>query len=135
MNLDLLREELTRDEGERNQPYKCTAGFNSIGIGHNLDTKPISKRAIQVIFEDDLADAMAFLDRKLPWWRTLSDARRRVLVNMAFNMDGRLLGFVKALAAMKAGDFEEAARQMESSLWAKQVGNRAVRLCEMMRNG
>ena len=135
MNMELLRDELTRDEGKVLSPYRDSVGKLTIGIGHNLDDKPLSERAVQVIFEDDLADAMAYLDQKLPWWRTLSDARRRVLVNMTFNMQGKLLGFVRALAAMKAGDFEEAANQMHNSMWAGQVGQRATRLCEMMRRG
>lgn len=37
-------------------PYSGSLGAQTIGIGHNLH-KPLSERARQVIFEDDVADA------------------------------------------------------------------------------
>lgn len=83
-----------------------------------------------------IAGAMAELDRALPWWRTLNNPREDVLVNMAYQMGlHRLLGFKKALAAMLAGDFEEAAREMLDSAWARQTPRRARRLAEQMRTG
>jgi lysozyme len=76
------------------------------------------------------------LDRNLPWWRDLSEARQRAVVNMCFNLGiTRLLGFSKALAALKAGQYEEAARQFLDSRWATQVGQRAQRIAELVRKG
>ena len=54
--IDILQAQLTVDEGHKNFMYKDTKGIPTIGIGHNLN-KPISDRAVQVIFEDDMADA------------------------------------------------------------------------------
>jgi lysozyme len=58
-----------------------------------------------------------------------------VLVNMAFNMGGGLLSFVNTLAAIQRGDYNAAANGMLASRWATQVGARATRLADMMRNG
>jgi len=56
-------------------------------------------------------------------------------MNMAFNMQGKLLGFRKFLAAAQRGDWNGAATEMLDSLWARQVGDRAKRLASMMRSG
>jgi len=46
-----------------------------------------------------------------------------------------LRGFVKALEAMSRGQFDIAADEFMDSRWASQVGNRAVRVTEMIRTG
>lgn len=115
--------------------YKCSAGFNTIGIGHNLDANGISDRAIDVIFEDDLTSVISSLDSNLPWWKSLSENRQHVLIDMCFNMGiGTLLGFKNTLRAIEEGRYEDAALGMGQSMWAHQVGIRATRLIEMMRN-
>jgi lysozyme len=99
-----LYEQLTRDEGEKLKMYKDSRGILTIGIGHNLEAKAISKRASQVIFEDDVNDAKRELAEKLPWTSNLDDARLGVLINMTFNMGVRgLMAFEKMLAHVKAG--------------------------------
>jgi lysozyme len=53
---------------------------------------------------------------------------------MMFNMGlPRLSQFKKMKAAVDAGDWDEAANQMEDSRWYRQVQNRAERLIERMR--
>ncbi|WP_414144249.1 hypothetical protein [Burkholderia territorii] len=59
----------------------------------------------------------------------------RVMMNMAFNMQGKLLAFRKFLAATQPGDWNAAAAEMLDSLWARQIGDRAKRLASMMRSG
>lgn len=130
-----LRSELTHDEGRRNRIYKDTVGKTSGGVGRNLDDVGLMDDEIDLMLTNDIARAERFLDANLPWWRELDDVRQRVLMNMAFNMAGRLLGFHMMLAATKAGDYETAANEMANSLWAKQVGDRADRLEHMMRTG
>ena len=135
MNLDDLRRELILDEGLKLKPYHCTAGKLTIGVGRNIEDIGITKEEALYLLDSDISRICQELDKALPWWRDLSDTRRRVLVNMGFMGVPKLLGFVKALAAMKAGNYEEASRQMYESRWAGQVGQRATRLCEMMRTG
>lgn len=131
-----LRADLIRDEGRRSHPYRCTAGKLTIGIGHNLDDAGLSDAAIDFIYSQDEAACAADLDRALPWWRTLSEARQRALINMRFNLGlPRLLGFKQMLAALQQGDYQTAAAQALDSQWAKQVGDRAVRIALLIREG
>lgn len=136
VNLDLLEQELTRDEGKKAKPYKCTAGKTTIGIGRNLDDVGLSDEEIRFLFKNDIARVCADLDREIPWWRQLSESRQRVLANMCFNLGiNGLLGFKNTLAKVHAGDWAGAAAGMRSSLWAKQVSARAERLATMMEEG
>jgi lysozyme len=136
MNLAQLERELTLDEGKRNKVYKCTAGKNTIGIGRNLDDVGLSDDEISYLLRNDINRVCADLDRELPWWRQLSEARQRVVANMCFNLGIRgLLGFKNTLAAMREGRYKDAAAGMRSSKWASQVNDRAERLAKIMEVG
>jgi lysozyme len=126
---------LLEHEGVRYFPYVDTVGKITIGVGHNLTDKGIKKQVAQILFEEDLADTLAFLDEKLPWVWTLDSARKLVMVDMAFNMMGRLLTFKNTLKAIEAGEWEKAANGMLASKWARQVGRRAQRLALTMKTG
>ncbi|MBR8244793.1 glycoside hydrolase family protein [Burkholderia multivorans] len=130
-----LKAELTLDEGRRSRIYVDTVGKVSGGIGRNLTDKGFRDNEIDLMYQNDIAETEAWLDRNLPWWRSLDPVRQRVMMNMAFNMQGKLLTFVNTLAAMKRGDYAAAADGMLNSLWARQVGARATRLAAMMRSG
>jgi len=70
----------------------------------------------------------------MPWWRELTENRRRILVDMAFNLGTfGLSQFRDMLAATKVGDFDGASKEMLDSKWAKQVGSRAERLAKAMK--
>lgn len=136
MNTDRLLAELTRDEGLRLKPYKCPAGKTTIGIGRNLDDVGISAAEAEHLCRNDVARVVAELDAALPWWRGLDEVRQRVLANMGFNLGvPGLLGFKNTLRKVKDGDYLGAAQGMLASKWAGQVGPRALRLAQMMRDG
>ena len=66
----------------------------------------------------------------------LNENRRRVLMNMIFNLGlPKLLGFKKMLKAIENDDYDGAADEMLDSRWAKQVKGRAVELADIMRKG
>lgn len=128
--------ELTRDEGLRFKPYKCTAGKLTIGIGRNLDDVGISEEEAYFLCGNDIDAAADDLDQNVPWFRQLSDTRQRALVNMCFNLGWpRLSGFRNMLMALKEGDYDRAASEALDSRWARQVGARSERIAEMYRNG
>lgn len=147
MNLTKLKARLNVSEGNREFPYDdatgkrhargvAVQGYLTVGVGHNLDAKPLSPKVIDLILEEDIADAMADLDRRLPWWSKLDPVRQSVLVDMTFNMGiNKLLGFVNTLRMVQSGDYLGASKGMMNSLWAKQVGRRAEELARMMRTG
>lgn len=138
----LLNAELRRDEGVRYSPYFDTVGVQTVGVGHNLKVKPLpagwtyplTDAQVNQLLAEDLKEVFEGLDFDLPWWRTLSYERQRVIANMAFNLgiDG-LLGFKNTLAAMEQGRYADAVAGMLKSKWSGQVGERAVRLAHMMQ--
>ena len=133
-----LRDQLLRDEGgHRLKGYQDSEGRWTIGVGHCVETRPISRRASDLIFEDDVADTVAEVRRVLPWAEALGEVRFAVLVGMAYNIGthGLLDKNPKMLAACRAGDFALAAAEMLDGPWKDQVGPRAHRLSEQMKTG
>ena len=123
-------------EGLRLKPYRCTAGKLTIGVGRNLEDRGITLSEARMLLANDLADVRNGLLNALPWVAQLDDVRQRVLVDMAFNLGLQgLLEFKRTLAAVQAGQYQQAATMMLQSRWAKQVGQRAERLSRMMVTG
>ena len=131
--------ELKRDEGIILHAYEDSLGFLTIGIGRLIDKRQgggISVLEAEYLFANDLHKVKDELDKELPWWTTLSDARQRVVANMCFNLGIReLLSFKNTLAKIETGDYEGASKSMLKSKWATQVGARATRLSKMMAQG
>lgn len=133
-----LTQDLMRDEGCRLTAYQDTLGIWTCGWGHAHvppNTVWSAEKAAQVL-QEDISMAIKALDRNASWWRTLNDARQDVMVNLTFNMGwGGLSTFKNTLAAIKAGNFEQAAYGLLDSKWATQVHGRATRLAKQMRTG
>lgn len=131
--------DLRRDEGFKSCVYLDSQNYFTIGIGTLVDSRAgggITYEEAVMLCRNRVRLAVEELDRHLPWWQMLSRQRQRALINMAFNLGiGHLLGFRNTLAALKAGDYEGAAAGMLDSLWARQVGDRAVRLAQWVREG
>jgi lysozyme len=134
MNIDKLRNQLIVDEGLRLKAYRDSVGKLTIGVGRNLDDKGISEAEAAVLLENDIAEHVALLDARLPWWRKLDEVRQNALANMAFNLgiEG-LLGFTNSLALLERGEYEKAAANLAMSKWAKQVGPRADRIIAVIK--
>jgi len=136
MDMNELKAELVRDEGLRLKPYEDTAGKLTIGVGRNLDDVGLTEEEAGYLLENDVGRSMVDLDRNAPWWRSMSDARQRALVNMCFNLGWpRLSQFKNMLAALEAGDFVRAAAEALDSRWARQVGRRSARIAVRIREG
>jgi lysozyme len=117
-------------------PYTDTVGKLTIGVGRCLDDVGISPEEAQMLLDSDIERAISNLNTGIPWWSTLDEVRQRVLVNMCFNLGIQgLLRFKNTLALVRAGKYEEASVAMLQSIWAGQVGKRAVRLAHSMKTG
>jgi lysozyme len=131
-----IREQLIAHEGLRLKPYRCTAGKLTIGVGRNLEDRGLRSDEALYLLDNDIEDVTTELEMKLPWVRRLDDVRRRVLIDMGFNMGvAGLLKFERTLLSIRQGDYALAAKQMLQSKWAEQVGLRATRLAHMMETG
>lgn len=132
--LDILRRQLPIDEGTRTRPYRDSVGKLTIGVGRNLDDVGLSLGEIAYLLENDIAQADKAARALVPKFDTLTEERKAVLVNMAFNLGHyRLSMFVKLLAAVREARWDDAADEMLDSTWAEQVGERAQRLAIEMR--
>lgn len=134
---DLLRE----DEDSRGQPYddatgkriRAPQGNVTIGIGRNLDQKPLSPAAQAFLLDEDIRDAEADARVLVPNFEALSDVRKAVVVSMAFNLGrDRLAGFVNTLRAIREERWVDAAAGMRASKWATQLPNRSKKLANAM---
>jgi len=134
----LVTEQLFRHEGVRRFPYLDTEGKITIGVGRNLTDVGLSPDEIGVLFEADLERAIttATIVATEAVFERLSDRRKAVLVNMAFNLGPRRLAtFVRFFDAVAKGDYAAAASEMRRSRWATQVGQRAEELAQEMEDG
>ena len=131
-----LIKELKRDEGVRTHPYKCSAGKLTIGVGRNIEDNGLSESEIEYLLENDIRSCVSDLKGNFSFYNNLDGTRKRVLINMCFNLGiTRLLKFKKFIRALEDGDYETASVEMMDSLWAKQVGPRAERLRDLMKYG
>jgi lysozyme len=136
INRDAMIRQLRLHEGERLKPYRCTAGKLTIGVGRNLEDRGITADESAMLLANDIAAVEQELQRALPWVAKLDEVRQRVLLDMAFNLGiVGLLNFKRTLAAVEAGQYQQAATMMLDSRWAGQVGQRAERLSRMMATG
>ena len=112
-------------------------GKSTVGYGRNLDDKGLSKREAAYLLSNDLDESEADCRRAFaPWFDTLTPARQNVLIEMCFNLGlKRLSGFGQTLKAAREHRPEDVARHMLHSVWARQVGQRAVTLAERYRVG
>lgn len=139
MKTELIRQ-LRGDEGERPCAYQDHLGFWTIGVGRLVDSrKPgsgLRPEEISFLLQNDIDDRIDALTRALPWFQDLDDARRGVLLNMAFQLgtDG-LLGFKNTLSLVSGRKYLEASQSMLASKWATQTPERALRLSKQMETG
>lgn len=129
-----LKDQLIQHEGLRLKPYRCTAGKLTIGVGRNLEDTGISEEEAMFLLDNDIARFTYLCQTRIPCFMSLSDSRKNVLVDMAFNMGiAGLLKFQNMLSALEEGDYEKATAEMLNSVWAKQVQpSRVTRLTQMM---
>ena len=135
--MDTLKSRLKKAEDLRLKPYQDTTGYLTIGYGRCLDKVGISTNEAELMLEADLYHASdAYLSLPLEKVRNLNVNRRRVIVEMIFNIGSSgVLGFKRMWKAIAAGDFNLASDEMLDSKWARQVKGRAVRMAHEMRNG
>ena len=158
-----LEDQLILHEGLRLEVYKCPAGYWTVGVGRNLEGKPLRKheqehilgcsgltpdQVIDILKErgvtkdealfllaNDIDDAVADL-RSFDWYEDLDPIRKKVVIDMRYNLGPtRFRQFKRMIAALSVGDYKIASWEMHNSIWYNQVGNRGKRLVRMMATG
>ena len=143
---------LVLHEGCVLKPYRCPAGYLTIGVGRNLETNPlteeekrvcgdykhgITRNAAYYLLRHDIERVEKECKKKIAFYTLLDDERQYALFDMNFQLglDG-LFGFKKMLKAMGAGNFEEASEHCLDSKYARlDTPTRAKRIAETIRTG
>ena len=145
MDLKKLREQLELDEGVKYEVYKDHLGYPTFGIGHLVtDTDAefgcdvgttVSVERVEEVFEKDMKIVLNDCEILYPDFFDLPEEVQQIIANMMFNLGRPRLSKFKG---MKRGvdnqDWNGAADEMVDSRWYRQVGKRAERLVERMRN-
>ena len=145
MDIEKLREQLEIDEGVVHEIYLDHLGYPTFGIGHlvtdtdpeygaNVGTKVDEARCIEA-FDKDVETVIADCHILYPDFDDLPEEVQQIVANMMFNMGRpRLSKFKGMKRGVDAKDWNRAADEMVDSRWYVQVGKRAERLVERMRN-
>lgn len=147
---DALLAFIKRNEGLKLKPYRCPAGFWTIGFGYNMEAHGIPARLVDKIItgrgitkEDaekllitEVAECISDCKRMIPSFQTLTENRKIALVDMCFNLGSLGLSkFKNMLAAINAGDWERAWKSAQASKWYQQVKSRGPRVVKLIREG
>lgn len=132
-------------------PYRDSVGKLTIGYGTNLEDDHmtaieevavcdietgISRPVAEFLKANDMQRVYSFLSESFAFWDELSDVRQAILIDMAYNLGNQgLLQFRKMLAALRIGEYGEAANQIKDSKYFRQTGRRAKRNVYMMKFG
>lgn len=158
---DKLIDQLIRHEGEELQVYECPAGFKTIGVGRNLETRGLSKEECdrldlgvydknevieklesrgvtkeesRYLLSNDIDYFTSKLNECLSWFSSLPETAKMVLIDMGFNIGiAGLLKFKKTLGLIEQGRYVAAGEEMLNSAWKHQVGQRAYDLSDQLK--
>lgn len=130
---------LRREEDDVPYVYPDSKGYWTIGVGILVDKRKgggLRPEESEFILQNRIRICSEEIAKALPWFAKLNDARKAVLVGMAFQMgvDG-LLAFKNTLKYIESGQYAAGAAGMLRSLWAEQTPARAKRMARQMETG
>jgi len=141
MNYDDLKARIKEHEGFRDQVYKDSLGFATIGYGHLvLPNDPYeegvtySKEDLEKVFDGDF-DIATNNASKLIGDLSLNHQAKCVIIEMVFQLGiGGVSKFKNMWKALGEGDYQTASEEMLDSRWAKQTPKRATDLSNVMKS-
>jgi lysozyme len=145
MDIEQLRNELSKDEGCVHEVYLDHLGNPTFGIGHLIRScdpesecevgTAISESRVIAAFEEDIQNVISDCEKLYPDFDDLPEEVQLIIANMMFNMGyTRLSKFKGMKRGVDARDWNTAANEMVDSRWYKQVTERADRLVTRMRS-
>ena len=146
--------------------YKDTEGLWTIGYGRLIDPKRgggvsyfevrwlvesdngivatpydisefyVTEAGAAFLLANDIDRFVKEVSQKMPWVWDLDEVRRRVIIDMSFNLGtAGFLKFKNTIKAIRAQDWKAAQAGMLNSKWARQTKTRSVTLSKMMTTG
>ena len=145
MDIEQLRNELSKDEGCVHEVYLDHLGNPTFGIGHlirSCDSESeceigtaISESRVIAVFEEDIQNVISDCEKLYPDFDDLPEEVQLIIANMMFNMGYTRLNKFKGMKrGVDTRDWNTAANEMVDSRWYKQVTERADRLVTRMRS-
>ena len=134
----LVKPMLERHEGRKSKLYQCTAGKVSIGVGHNIEDNGLPDTIIDALLRYDIGVAETDCIRLFGdiTWAKFNTNRKAALIDWMFNLGFERAGtFKDTLRALRLGNYTDAADHMRNSVWAQQVGQRAVEITKIIETG
>ncbi len=135
---------LTFEEGFRSEPYLCSMGYPTIGIGKRIGPKGGSLAnynfscplpVAQMWLQEEVDKLLVELDKK-SWFSELDCDRQTIIISMAYQLGLHgLFQFKKMIAALEEKDFKTASMEALVSRWALQTPVRAERHAEILCYG
>ena len=124
-----IKEMLIKNEGLVCQPYHCSAGKLTIGVGRNLDANGISEDEAMYLLENDIKRVIASLDKNWSVWRQLPIPCQEIAIDCTFQMGiTGWMNFRRTRALMEMGAYLEASEEILRSKYATvDSPNRAAR--------
>lgn len=129
-------------EGFREKPYHCTEGFPTVGYGKKLGPKNAPLDFYSLIVPEPVArfwlahDIQQLQPDVSALCPGIDGVRLAALVSMAYQLGLRgLKNFKKTLAALNAGEWNEASKEALDSRWARQTPYRAEVTAKMLLTG
>jgi GH24 family phage-related lysozyme (muramidase) len=148
---------LIGNEGARVTSYDDSQGVRTIGIGFNLDRSDAKEKIeafgldfdkvysgeqkldgtqIRSLFTDTMAEAETDAEAVFSNFGELSENRQTALIDMMFNMGKtKWLTFKNSIKEVENEDWTAFVKRWKKSSWAKQVGDRADKVLELIEQG
>jgi len=138
--LNKLTNQIIRHEGVQLKPYKCPAGYLTIGAGRNLEGKGITFAEAMDLLQNDIDECTDDLSDIFSQFAVLPENIQHVLVDMRLNLGyNGFREFKKLIQAVKDKNWQAMKENMVMSLWYRQVGDRSKNLvkmvCEVINEG
>ena len=153
----VVQRQIAHHEGQKNYPYKDSKGLWTIGIGHLIgngsdealaasdyseysESNPMPDSEVTELFEEDLEDHKAIAEG-YGFYEGMSKKGKRAILDLTFNMgdfyNKKLPNgnyeWANLRTQLDAGNWDEAADNLASSAYARQVGQRASTVTDLLR--
>lgn len=130
-----IKERLMEFESLETRMYQDSVhGYWTIGVGRNLSTRGISRDEALYLLQNDIDIVINELRGKFPDFDTLHDNIKLCWIDMAFNLGVPIfLTFKRMIQAVMDKDFDTAADNIIHSKYANQVGHRALKNADLLR--
>lgn len=153
----IMQRQIAFHEGQKNYPYKDSLGLWTIGVGHLIGTgsdedlansgysqysksNPMSDSEVTELFQEDLTDHKAIAEG-YDFYDDMNEKGKRAIIDLTFNM-GDFLNkrnkngtyvWANLREQLSNSDWDAAADNLASATYARQVGQRAITVTDMLR--